>query len=212
MTSGRKKFTLIELLVVIAIVALLAGMLLPALAKAKNAARDIECRGRLKQWGVVVYMYTNDFNDWVPPLIGDQFWWPDLSYKTRYFDNPRMFLCPAEEKAWFIWAGYPALGLNYKYNYQFGSLGTKAQSRLRAFKYPEKAPALADGLPNTYRFDIAAGDIHENPDMSYDQALAQLSPRHIGKVNMVYLDGHAAGSRIKTTKVTWTPIWEPWKL
>jgi len=62
----HRGFTLIELLVVIAIIAVLAAMLLPALSKAREKARDIACRNNLKQIGVLMSLYTHDYNDWYP--------------------------------------------------------------------------------------------------------------------------------------------------
>ena len=97
---GQRGFTLIELLVVIAIIALLMGILMPALSRVRKQARSVACQALLKQWGVIWAMYCDD-NDGRFCEAGSLDWkrgtWV-LALRPQYRTKSKILLCPGALK------------------------------------------------------------------------------------------------------------------
>ncbi|MHC5059079.1 MAG: type II secretion system protein, partial [Planctomycetota bacterium] len=123
--SNRRGFTLIELLVVIAIIALLMAILMPALSRVKGQAQKVACQAKLKQWGLVFKLYTDDhdgyFND---RNVGAQGLWMSAT-ESYYKSNAKMLVCPTATKLMQSaadWGTFKAATLNdYVFSYGINS-------------------------------------------------------------------------------------------
>ena len=133
--ASKKAFTLIELLVVIAIIAILAAILFPVFAQARAKAREASCLSNIKQIGLGVLMYLQDYDETVvtpqwtgtDPFPNDEREWPELI--QPYTKNWQILRCPsAAEDPYGIWAPnagnigwyynwmkWPAYGMNWNY-------------------------------------------------------------------------------------------------
>jgi prepilin-type N-terminal cleavage/methylation domain-containing protein len=91
----RRAFTLIELLVVIAIIALLMGILMPALNRVKKQAKAVACQSRLREWGLIFKFYTDEYDGHFNPGwdVGETALWMN-AFRPYYKDNWDLLLCP----------------------------------------------------------------------------------------------------------------------
>ena len=187
----RKAFTLIELLVVIAIIAILAAILFPVFAKARDKARQSSCQSNLKQLGVAVTQYCQDYDEMLPSWYfgaapsGTSVTW-DLVIQP-YLKSSQVLTCPSDSSSSVI--NVPEYGGNVRrsYTYPTNTSGGNGTGSTRALA-SVNAPAL------TVLFCERTNSIGgANSWQNYARCESlgdQLNFRHNDAANYAYVDGH----------------------
>ncbi len=218
------KFTLIELLITIAIIAILAGLLLPALNNARERGRTIACTSNMKQIGLLCQQYSVENNEYEIPLVSgsssdDAIWnFPGVYFYQKMRVDYRVFFCPSmgarnpksfkldtESNILSTVQWYMEYGMNYWMNAvsrgaiqsnpgTYDPLNPLVSSR-RAGSI--KNPAVRVRYIDTWHnnpFDRQLGCYYVDCRWFTTSSAGRPANRHGGKANVLFLDGHVGAS------------------
>ena len=203
--NKKQGFTLIELLVVIAIIAILAAILFPAFAKAREAARRASCSSNLKQIGLAIMQYTQEYDEKLPNY--DATPWQRAVYP--YIKSADVFRCPSNPKGTDV--NYPAAGnvpdlpVSYAANVHLMSpswaSGYVNQSVIQA---PAQKIMLAEVLAPDNDYPMYGGYVYSDWVTAANTQIQNIGfSGHLGTANFLFVDGHVKS--LRPTK-TATPL------
>lgn len=210
-TPKKRGFTLIELLVVIAIIAILAAILFPVFARARENARRASCQSNLKQIGLGIMQYTQDYDEFYPlqshqsSSVVSRFW-PVLI--QPYVKSYQLFDCPSASMKHPNFTGNSATeyaaNISYGINYWIGSRAAVMVS-LSVLSRPAETIIVAEGgnkvgnnrpgYPIIYSSHYGAANTSEPTYGFNNTAPARLSDRHLEGNNVLWADGHVKWMR-----------------
>jgi prepilin-type N-terminal cleavage/methylation domain-containing protein len=196
--TRSRHFTLLELLVVIAIIALLAGLLLPALVRARAKAKSTSCMAQMTQMSLAMHMYLDDNDDWLPPMRTNDSGGRVLLFTDHlqdYLDTPGIWLCPAGDRNPSRIDSANGMVLHYGMSYYDGP----GAARVRIVANPEGVIFFADADPESSPENIggAQSGTEEWPLTSLEEK------RHMNGYNALYLGGRVDWKRNEPNHIEW---------